>query len=146
MPTTRFGTLTPKAEEDAVHEVVANAVVAFARLVELGKSHLAYPTVLARYGVARLWEGRHVGNRSRKLVWAAGAVLAVLLVVGVIIHGQGLGDAAIPSRLQLEPGREVDAEGDLVGHRGPGVLDTRGRTSWKRFRQSQPSAQYPATC
>src|SRR3972149_6827309 len=60
-----FRHLAPEGREDAVHEVVANAVVAFARLVELGKPHLASPTVLARYGVAQLREGRRVGNRLR---------------------------------------------------------------------------------
>src|SRR3990172_4553250 len=60
-----FRHLDPEGRADAVHEVVANVVVAFARLVELGKSHLAYPTVLARYGVAQLREGRRVGNRLR---------------------------------------------------------------------------------
>ena len=55
----------PEGREDAVNEVMANAVVAFARLVKLGKSHLAYPTVLARYGVAQLREGRRVGNHLR---------------------------------------------------------------------------------
>src|SRR3972149_3162513 len=60
-----FRHLAPEGREDAVHEVVANAVVAFARLVQSGKSHLAYPTVLARYGVAQLREGRRVGNPLR---------------------------------------------------------------------------------
>jgi len=60
-----FRHLDPEGREDAVHEVLANAVVAFARLVQLGKPHLAYPTVLARYGVAQLREGRRVGNRLR---------------------------------------------------------------------------------
>ena len=53
-----FRHLDPEGREDAVHEVLANAVVAFARLVQLGKPHLAYPTVLARYGVAQLRAGR----------------------------------------------------------------------------------------
>ena len=60
-----FRHLDPEGREDALHEVVANVVVAFARLVKLGKSHLAYPTVLARYGVAQLREGRRVGNHLR---------------------------------------------------------------------------------
>src|SRR3972149_3191009 len=34
-----FRHLDPEGREDAVHEVVANVVVAFARLVKLGKSH-----------------------------------------------------------------------------------------------------------
>jgi hypothetical protein len=60
-----FHYLDPEGREDAVHEVIANAVVAFARLVQLGKADLAYPTVLARYGVAQLRGGRRVGNRMR---------------------------------------------------------------------------------
>ena len=60
-----FQYLDSEAREDAVHEVTANAVVAFARLVELGKTDLAYPSVLARYGVAQVREGRRVGNRRR---------------------------------------------------------------------------------
>ena len=49
--------------DDAVTEVVANSLVAFVRLVELEKVDLAYPTVLARYGVAQVRSGRRVGNR-----------------------------------------------------------------------------------
>lgn len=51
--------------DDMIQEVIANAAVAFMRLVELGKADLAYPTVLARYGVAQALEGRRVGNRLR---------------------------------------------------------------------------------
>jgi len=54
-----------ESREDAVHEVIANAVVALARLVQLGKADLAYPAVLTRYGVAQLRGGRRVGNRMR---------------------------------------------------------------------------------
>jgi len=49
--------------DDAVTEVVANSLVAFVRLFNLGKTDLAYPTVLARYGVAQVRSGRRVGNR-----------------------------------------------------------------------------------
>jgi hypothetical protein len=51
--------------DDLIQEVVANAAVAFLRLFQLGKSDLAYPSVLARYGVAQVLEGRRVGNRLR---------------------------------------------------------------------------------
>lgn len=51
-----------EARDDAIAEVVANAFVAFARLVELGKVDLAYPHPLARYGVAQFRDGRRVGN------------------------------------------------------------------------------------
>ena len=60
-----FRDLDPEAREDAVQEVIANAAVAFARLVQLGKVDLAYPKVLARYGMAQFCEGRRVGNRLR---------------------------------------------------------------------------------
>jgi hypothetical protein len=60
-----FQRLGTEGREDAVHEVIANALVAFVRLVQLGKADLAYPTVLARYGAAQVREGRRVGNRRR---------------------------------------------------------------------------------
>jgi hypothetical protein len=60
-----FRHLDPEGRADAVQEVIANAAVAFARLVELEKTDLAYPTVLARYGIAQVREGRRVGARLR---------------------------------------------------------------------------------
>jgi hypothetical protein len=60
-----FVGLDPEACEDAVEEVVANAAVAFARLVQLDKAEIGYPTALARYGVAQFHDGRRVGNRRR---------------------------------------------------------------------------------
>ncbi len=55
----------PEAREDAIQEVIANAAVALARLVQLDKADLAYPTVLARYAIAQFHDGRRVGNRLR---------------------------------------------------------------------------------
>jgi len=60
-----FYSLTPEARDDAVQEVIANATVAYVRLVELGKVDLAYASVLARFGVAQVYDGRRVGNRLR---------------------------------------------------------------------------------
>jgi hypothetical protein len=60
-----FQHLDPEGREDAVQEVVDNALVAFERLVQLGKADLAYPTVLVRHGIAQLRDGRRVGNRRR---------------------------------------------------------------------------------
>jgi hypothetical protein len=57
-----FRRLDPEAREEAVQEVIANACCAFARLAQLGKIALAYPTVLARYGVAQVKDGRKVGG------------------------------------------------------------------------------------
>jgi hypothetical protein len=57
-----FRHLDPENCEEHVSEVVANAFCAFARLAQLGKLSLAYPSVLARYGVAQANEGRKVGS------------------------------------------------------------------------------------
>jgi len=58
-----FGYLGAEAREEAVQEVVCNACAAFARLVELNKHELAYPSALARFGVAQTRDGRKVGGR-----------------------------------------------------------------------------------
>ena len=57
-----FRHLPTEAREEAAAECVANAFVAFARLVQLGKVELAYPSVLARYAVAQVNDGRKVGG------------------------------------------------------------------------------------
>lgn len=61
-----FRRLPAEARDEAVTEVVASAFVAFARLVELGKSELAHASVLARHAVAQFRDGRRVG-RSRSV-------------------------------------------------------------------------------
>ena len=53
-----------EARDDALAECIANAAVAYARLAELGKEDLAYPTVLAMFAVRQYRDGRRVGNRS----------------------------------------------------------------------------------
>jgi hypothetical protein len=60
--TVSFRHLKPEAREEAVQEVVCNALRAYVRLVQLKKVDLAYPTVLARYGVAQVKDGRKVGG------------------------------------------------------------------------------------
>ena len=59
-----FRNLDPEAREEAVQEVVANAFVAYRRLVEAGKTDLAFPTPLAMYGVRQFRAGRRVGAQS----------------------------------------------------------------------------------
>ena len=59
-----FRHLDPEARAEAVAECVANAFVAYVRLVELGKASLAYPTVLARYAIMQFHAGRKVGTKS----------------------------------------------------------------------------------
>lgn len=56
----------PTEREELVQEVIANAYVAFTRLVELGKQELAYATPLAMYAVRHVRSGRRVGTRVNK--------------------------------------------------------------------------------
>lgn len=58
-----FRHLGPEAREEAVQETVCNACQAYARLVELGKTDVAYPGVLARFGVSQTRAGRKVGGK-----------------------------------------------------------------------------------
>lgn len=58
-----FRGMKGEAREDAVEEVLANACCAYARLFHLGKADLAYPAVLAGFGVRQFLEGRRVGCR-----------------------------------------------------------------------------------
>jgi DNA-binding NarL/FixJ family response regulator len=57
-----FGRCKPDAREEAVQAVVCNACAAIARLAELEKLDLAYASVLARYGVAQVKDGRMTGG------------------------------------------------------------------------------------
>ena len=50
--------------EDLLAEVVANAFAAFRRLVERGKAALAFPTVLAKFAIRQVREGRRVGSAT----------------------------------------------------------------------------------
>ena len=43
---------------------ISNAAVAYARLFELGKTDIAYPSVLGRFAVAQVRSGRKVGTRQ----------------------------------------------------------------------------------
>jgi hypothetical protein len=58
-----FRGVDPESREEAIQEVVANALVAYARLVELDNEGLAYADPLARYAVAQFRVGRRVGGR-----------------------------------------------------------------------------------
>jgi len=57
-----FAYLKPEARAEAVQEVVANACQAYARLVEQGKTAVAQPIALARYGVKQTRDHRKVGG------------------------------------------------------------------------------------
>ena len=58
-----FRHLDKEAEEEAIAETIAHALVAYVRLFEQGKVDIAYPTVLALYGAKRVKVGRKVGMK-----------------------------------------------------------------------------------
>ena len=57
-----FRHLGPEARSEALQNCVANAMIAYARLYELGRIALAYPSVLGRYAIAQTKDFRVVGG------------------------------------------------------------------------------------
>ena len=55
-----FRQLSGERREEAVQEAIANALVAYRRLAELGKTDLAFASPLARYAVRQVCEGRQI--------------------------------------------------------------------------------------
>ena len=60
---TAFAALSPERREDAIQEVIANALVHYSRLAEQGRTELASPGALTRFAVAQFHAGRRVGSR-----------------------------------------------------------------------------------
>ena len=60
----RYGLRDLKGDDydDAVQEVIANAAVAYVRLVEQGRADDACGSSLARYAIRHYWEGRRTGT------------------------------------------------------------------------------------
>jgi DNA-directed RNA polymerase specialized sigma24 family protein len=58
-----FSERDPESREDLVEEVVVNALIAFKRLYDKGKPDLAYPSVLALYGIRQVRDHRIAGCR-----------------------------------------------------------------------------------
>src|SRR5262245_13700964 len=56
--------LPVRFREEAIEEVVARTVVAYARLADLHKEQLAYPTALTRYAMMQYRSGRRVGQAA----------------------------------------------------------------------------------
>ena len=57
-----FRGLSPEAKAEAVQNALCLACAATARLAELGKLDLCYPTVMAQYAVAQTKDGRMPGH------------------------------------------------------------------------------------
>ena len=57
-----FRRLAGERREDAVEEALANAMLAYRRLAELGKTDVAYATPLASYAVKQVVSGRQVAS------------------------------------------------------------------------------------
>jgi hypothetical protein len=60
-----FRNAAPELRQELVQETIANSLANYARLVELGKQDVAFPSALAHYAVAQVRAGRRVGNRLR---------------------------------------------------------------------------------
>lgn len=60
-----FRHLTEEQREEAVADVVANTLVAYRRLVVLGKEEVAYATPLAQFAIAQYRSGRRVGSQLK---------------------------------------------------------------------------------
>ena len=58
-----FRTQPPEYREELVAEVVANAFVAFKRLVKRGLSHVAFATPLAKFAIRKVRAGYRVGTK-----------------------------------------------------------------------------------
>jgi hypothetical protein len=56
--------IQPHERQEAAQTILANAALAFARLVELDRTQLAYPEPLVRYGLKQYRAGRLVGSRT----------------------------------------------------------------------------------
>jgi hypothetical protein len=56
--------IAPHERQEAAQAILANAALAFARLAELDRLHLAYPKPLVRYGLKQFRAGRLVGSRT----------------------------------------------------------------------------------
>ena len=57
-----FRGLPPEARAEATQEALANTCVAFARLFKQGRQERAFATVLARFAVSQVCDGRRVGT------------------------------------------------------------------------------------
>jgi hypothetical protein len=60
-----FRQARPELRHDLIEETIANAFVAFVRLVERGQADRAFPSALARYAISQVRVGRRVANRLR---------------------------------------------------------------------------------
>jgi len=58
-----FRRLNPEAKQEAIQSVVAGALAAYVRLVQLGKANIAYATPLAMYAIRQYRDGRRLGSR-----------------------------------------------------------------------------------
>jgi len=58
-----FRRLDPEAKQEAVQCVVASALAAYVRLVQLNKASIAYAAPLAMYAIRQYRDGRRLGSR-----------------------------------------------------------------------------------
>ena len=63
-----FRHLKSEARDEAILDAIANAMLVYARLVQLKKVDLAYPAVLARCAVAQVTRQTGLARRKRRFV------------------------------------------------------------------------------
>ena len=59
-----FRNVRGQDRDDLIAETIANAYVAVAALANRGALNLAFPSVLSRFAISQVRDGRRVGNRS----------------------------------------------------------------------------------
>ena len=65
---TAFRYLNSEAREEANQDAIADAMLVYARLVQLKKADLAYPAVVARYAVAQVKRQTGLAMRNHSFV------------------------------------------------------------------------------
>ncbi len=62
----KFRDRDPESKEDLTEEVIVNAMIAYKRLFDKGRVEDAHPSVLARYAIAQVCNGRKGGSKHSR--------------------------------------------------------------------------------
>ncbi len=101
--------------EELIQEVIANAYIAYTRLVALGKQNVAYPTPLARYAIRQVCSGRRVGGRLNvRDVLSPSARGRVTLERLDQLNGEGVWKEAIVEDRKAGPAETAAARIDMA--------------------------------
>ena len=117
----------PERQEEMIAEVVANAFVAFVRLVDRGLGDVVYPTPLARFAVRQVRSGRKVGgslnvndvSSSHEVRRSPDDLASPTQFIKQVPHNKPLGDIVSAYSSPAFPGhshRRYSAGTDSVNH------------------------------